>query len=1415
MKETPGPPAGTSGVRRAAAFAAAGYAALGFLWIRFSDEVVRAVADPERMTRLQSAKGIAFVFISAVYVFAVGIRLAQRAGGGDQRVRGGRPPAGAWVPILVFSALSLALAGTGLLLHRQSVEAERTNALASLSISADAKAARIAAWLEGLEADTRLLATDPRARGALALPEPSARADALAALRRELERYRQAYPDRSVLVLDAAGEVRETVGPAVQVGPRVRAALGDVTARGKPAIAELRAEAGEPLVLKTLAAVPDPGGARAPVGFVLIAVDLAEQLGDLTRPWPASRRTEETVLARRSGAEVVFLTDTGKGGLADVRLRRLPASGDFLAARALRGDGPIEQGVDYLGVPVLGVARTVPDTDWVLVVKVPEEEVLGPLRRRLVWAALFFGALLLAAAVVTRLWWNALSARQAARERELEAERDAMARRFEWLSESSNDIVLQVDRALNVAGMNDRAREAYGYAREELVGRPAGVLCSGGTETAGAELEHLFHLGGAQVEAVHRRKDGSLFPVDVSGRTIEVDGRPFLQLVIRDITERRRAEERIRRLNQLYALLSRANAAIVRTQDPEELAAKVCEIAVEAVGFQLAWISAAEGKARLRAIAAAGPAAGLVQVGPLTLDPSAPSGRGPTAEALREGRIVLSNDYLADGSTVLWHDEARRLGLRSVAAFPIPGKDGPRGCLSVGAGEAGYFDEEIVGLLSGLAEDLGFALEVHDREEARRRADEALRVTARRLIDAETLGRTGSFLADFATGELNWSDGHFRLLGEEPGAFRPTTEALLARVHPEDREKMDDISRAGWEGTPAGSHEYRVVDPSGAVRWLSATSEVLADSTGRPAAVFGAVRDVTEQKLAAERQRLWSHVLEGSADGVLVAGPDRRALIVNRAFERMSGYAAEEVVGRAPSFLESVLREGAAPPDVWEELESSGRWSGEVRIRRGSGAAYPAGLSITAVKDEGGATTHYVAIFTDLTERFAAQERIDFLSRRDPLTRLVNRAGLEAELDRALADARAAGETVALTVLDIDRFSGLNESLGGPVGDEALRAVAARLAASVHARDILARVGPDEFGVAFVSLKGPSGCAAVVAKVRGVFAREFEAGGRSIPLTASIGVAVFPGDGEDARSLMRSADAALRHAKAGEGGGFESFRPELTLRSMKSLDTETRLRRALADGELDVHFQPQVEVETGRVVGAEALVRWIDPERGLVLPDQFIPVAEERGLIVPLGEWVLRAAATRLRKWLDDGLAPLVVAANVSAAQFRSPGFESRLVAILEETGVPPELIELEVTESILARDVDAAAALLGRLRDRGVSISIDDFGTGYSSLGYLRRFPLRRLKIDKGFVAGIWVDPSAAAIVRTVIGIARGLGLKVVAEGVEEKRQYSFLRFHGCDEAQGFFVKRPVPEEAFLRFVAAGAFDPDVAPAA
>ena len=451
-----------------------------------------------------------------------------------------------------------------------------------------------------------------------------------------------------------------------------------------------------------------------------------------------------------------------------------------------------------------------------------------------------------------------------------------------------------------------------------------------------------------------------------------------------------------------------------------------------------------------------------------------PSGRGPTAEALREGRFVVSNDYLADDSTALWHDEARRLGLRSLAAFPIPGKEGPRGCLSVGASVSGYFDDEIVGLLSGLAEDFGFALEVHDREADRRRAEEALRATAQRLVDAEKLGRTGSFHADFATGELNWSEGHFRLLGVEPGAFLPSSEALLARIHPEDRPKMDEISRAGWEGKPAGSHEYRVVDPSGAVRWLFATSELLTDSFGRLAAVFGAVRDVTEQKLAAERQRLWSHVLEGSADGVLVAGPDRRVLMVNRAFESMSGFASEEVVGRMPHFLEI----GAAGPgsrprhlDVAREERKVGRGGPEPAEVRRDVSRQPL--------DRGGEgrERHDDPLRGDVyrpvgARRREGEDRIPLPARpahglREPRRpRGGARPGARGRAGSTRRRSPSWSSTSTVSRPSTRRSGGRSETRPSA-------AAAGRLAAAVNARDILARVGPDEFGVCVRVPEGP------------------------------------------------------------------------------------------------------------------------------------------------------------------------------------------------------------------------------------------------------------------------------------------------------------------------------------------------------
>lgn len=1396
------------GVRRTALAAAAGYGALGVLWVVFSDDVVRAIVDPERMTTLQSAKGILFVALSAVFVFAIAVRSAQRFGAEVDLERGERLTAGAWAPVAVFVVLLAAVAGAGWVLHERAVAEKRATTLATLSATAEVKIAQASGWLDALRIDARLLAGEAEVEAVLSAGAGPDSEGSRRDLGAELSRYAEHHPGRSVALLDAAGEVVEQVGPPIRLGPRLKEALESTRTTPEALLAEPGTEEGLPLVIRAVAAVRAavPGG-NVP-GWVVVGAPAREQLRALLARAPGASPSEEAVVVRREGGEaVVVAAETGD----TLRTRRVSAVGDSLAARAARGEGGAREEVDDRGVASFGALRRVSGTDWTLLVRRDAEEAYRPLRRRLAGIALFNLALLAAAAGATLSWWRGLRVRHAFRERELAAERDAVARHFAWLSEASNDLVLLTDESFRIVEANRKAFDTYGYSRKELIGADTTILRPAADRPAAREaFARLLADGSIHLETIHQRKDGTLFPVDFSGRRIEVDGRPFVQYVIRDITERKESDERIHRLNQLYELLSRANAAIVRTPESVRLARRVCEIAVEVADFRLVWVSEATADGELRALAVAGPAAAIIGEAALTLDPEAPSGHGPTVDAIREGHPVVANDYLSDASTTVWHEAARRFELESLAAFPIPGAAGPRGALAVGAHRKGYFDDEIVRLLAGLAEDLGFALAARDREVERQRAEEALKVTARRLSDAETIGRTGSFYGDLETQQLSWSDGHYRLFGVTPETFTPSNESFLERVHPDDRERMRALAAANWDGQAAGGHEYRVLDPSGEVRWLNATSELVRDDSGRPVGVFGVVRDVTETKLAEERQRLWSHVLEGSADGVLLAGADQRILLVNRAFETMSGYAAEEVLGRTPRFLGSGHHDRAFYRQMWATIARTGRWRGEIHNRRSNGEVYPVLLSITAVKDERGATSHYVALYTDLTERVAAIERIEFLSQRDPLTHFVNRPGLETQLARAIASSRLEGHALALVALDVDRFSAINESLGGPVGDEILRSIASRLAGAVRTRDVLARIGPDEFAVAFVSVKGTAGCEIAARKVQAIFESPFEVAGRSIPISASCGVAVSPEDGEDAPTLMRNADAALRHAKSGEGGTLEYFRREMTARAMETLEIETKLRQALAKGELLLHYQPQVEVETGRIVGAEALVRWKDPDRGLIPPGVFIPVAEERGLIVPLGEWVLRAAATQLRQWLDAGLPRIVVAVNVSAAQFRSPDFETRLVEVLEASGVPPELIELELTESVLARDVEAAAALLGRLRARGVSIAIDDFGTGYSSLGYLRKFPLQRLKIDQGFVREIWNDPSAAAIVRTVIGMSRGLGLKVVAEGVEEKRQFSFLRFHGCDEAQGYFIKRPVPPEAFREFLEAGDFDPD-----
>ncbi len=558
--------------------------------------------------------------------------------------------------------------------------------------------------------------------------------------------------------------------------------------------------------------------------------------------------------------------------------------------------------------------------------------------------------------------------------------------------------------------------------------------------------------------------------------------------------------------------------------------------------------------------------------------------------------------------------------------------------------------------------------------------------------------------------------------------------------------------------------------------------------------LYSIIHDITARRRAEEQLRLSAKVFEGASEGIVICDRNNRIMSVNRAFVEITGYAEAEVQGRDPRVLNSGRHDAAFFANLWHHLKTAGTWQGEIWNRRKGGEVYPEWLSITTVRDEAGEVSNYVAVFADVSERKRNEEHIRFLAEHDYLTGLPNRSLLHDRLQQAIALAERNDESLALMFIDLDRFKNINDSLGHQVGDQLLQEVGRRIQACVRSADTVSRPGGDEFIILLPSIETPQDAARVAEKLLESLNRPYQLGGHELVITASIGIAVFPEDGRDFQTLVKNADAAMYYSKEAGRDSFHFFTPDMNARVFERLSLENSLRRALERQEFLLYYQPQVDMPSGRVIGFEALIRWQHPQMGLVSPARFIPVAEDSGLIVPIGEWVLGEACRQNRAWQEQGMPAVPVAVNISALQFRQPQFEASVERALAESGLEPAWLELELTESMMLHQGQGATDLLDRLKARGVRLSIDDFGTGYSSLAYLKRLPLDKLKIDQAFVRDIASDAGDAAITATIIQMAHNLGLSVIAEGVETEAQLEFLQAHDCASAQGFYFARPMP---------------------
>lgn len=906
------------------------------------------------------------------------------------------------------------------------------------------------------------------------------------------------------------------------------------------------------------------------------------------------------------------------------------------------------------------------------------------------------------------------------------------------------------------------------------------------------------------------------------------------------------SESRLKQLLRLNATQRHFNQAVLHSTSEKEIFEKICWAAVVHGGMKMAWVGVMDPQTQhIQPIASFGDGAEHLQAVELSVEVSARPGSTITSTAFRQGQAIWCQDVQKDFYKASQPTSGASFTWVAGAALPLRRDNLVMGVLTVYADEINVFDQPVREQLLDMVLDADYALKIIQREteralrqsqRARTRQKDGLRsFMVERLTSDVTLDQ---ILEDFVLEiEKQFPDAQCSILlldtdGQHlavraaptlPDFFNEAINGLFFEPHTErcgttacadQRVIVEDIaSQPGKAGFKELAAKAGVVSCwSEPIR--SGSQQVLGTLTlyhrtpGKPTPweieVIEMVASLTafavERKRTATQLQLAANVFEQGSEAIVVTDAVGRIVRVNHAFTHITGYGEAEAIGRNANMLSSGRHDASFFNAMWTSLHTRGQWQGEIWNKKKSGAIYPERLSISVLRDGSGAIANYVAIGTDITKHKNDEKHMRLLVDFDPLTGLPNRACLAHRVENELLTEKHQG-AFALMLLDLDKFKNVNDSLGHSVGDELLIKIAQRLQRMLGDTNTMYRLGGDKFVVLCPGL-GATAAAQLANQVLEATAQGDCIGSHDLVTTLSIGISLYPADGDSLETLSMNAENAMYQAKQRGRGTYRFFAACMLTQSSRTLQLENGLRRALELKQLHLVYQPQVSLDDGRIFGMEALLRWEHPTLGTVAPSEFIPIAEDSGLILSIGEWVLRTATKQMRSWVNAGLNMQLISVNLSVVQFRHLNLPGLIKEILLDANLPPHYLELELTESVAMGDPLDAIAVMDNLARCGVRLSIDDFGTGYSSLSYLKRFSIHKLKIDQSFVRHITDDPDDRAIVVAIIALARSMGFKTLAEGVETQGQRDLLQAQGCDEVQGYFYSAPLLPAAFEAFV-------------